>query len=382
MNIRSACTCASARTGRSSRGVASSPPCGPAAVTRVPATHSAPSTPTVAQVSSCSGRGTTGAGGSSVSSSRTSTTMATNISASEISRCGATVHQISPVSTMMPPQTAWNSTPSGSTAASSTSDRRRGRASQISRKVPSEAISTTLVSVRLPNSIAWWNGGQVGAADRHHRPGMAFRPGRAAEPGPGDPDGRAGDRDQPVRDHRGPGEGALQPVRWAAAATRPAGGADAVSRGGGRHCHRNHRTVAAQPTTIQADSTSSVSRRRGDARPAAPPASPATSRRAGVSSPIARSAAGDGPAARSPRRPARTPARAGSPRPSTASARRVPPSSSARPMNAAAPEQGDHQHPQRIAAPGASPAAGRATPSTTNCPAITASVAAHLPAIS
>ena len=93
-------------------------------------------------------------GGSSVSFSRTSTTMDTYIRPREISRCGATVHQHSPVSTMMPPHTAWNSTPSGNTAASSNSDRRRGLASQISRKVPREAISTTLVSVRLPNSIA------------------------------------------------------------------------------------------------------------------------------------------------------------------------------------------------------------------------------------
>ena len=46
-------------TRRSRRGVASSPPCRcTAAVTRVPATHSATSTQTVAQVSSCSGRGT------------------------------------------------------------------------------------------------------------------------------------------------------------------------------------------------------------------------------------------------------------------------------------------------------------------------------------
>ena len=80
-----------------------------------------------------------------------------------MSRCGATVHQDSPVNTTIPPQIAWNTTPAGSSADSFTNDDRRGFASQINRNVPREAMSTTLVRVRLPNSIARWN------ADRSDR---------------------------------------------------------------------------------------------------------------------------------------------------------------------------------------------------------------------
>ena len=202
--------------------------------------------------------------------------------------CGATVHQASPVSTVDPPQTAWNSTPAGSTAASSTSDRRRGLASQISRKVPSEAISTTLVSVRLPNSIAWWNARQVRPADRDQRPGLAFRPGRAAETGPGDPDRRAGDGDQPVRDHRRPGERPLQPER-----RRPS--PPHRARRGRRY--RWGRSLLPSEPPYGGDPADDdpgrqhqqVGRRAVRCRPAAPRAGPATSRPAGVSSPIVRS---------------------------------------------------------------------------------------------
>ena len=85
--------------------MSASPPCGPAAVTSVPATHSSdqhadggPGQHAAAE------RGTVGCGGPSPSFSRTSSTIAQNSSTSETSMCGATVHQASSNRTTTPPQ--------------------------------------------------------------------------------------------------------------------------------------------------------------------------------------------------------------------------------------------------------------------------------------
>ena len=140
--------------------------------------------------------------------------------------CGATVHQASPSRTVNPPQTAWTSTSSGIAAASQVSERRCGRARQISRNVPSEATSTTPGQRAVAELDQLVERRVLLPEDRDQRPRMAFRPGRAAQAGSGDANHRAGDRDHPVGDHGGQREAALPPVGRCPVQRPPRGAGD------------------------------------------------------------------------------------------------------------------------------------------------------------
>ena len=112
-----------------------------------------------------------------------------------------TLHQASPGSTVNPPITACATTPSGCTQRQPDQPRapragwRARRAGTARRRAP-----TAKVSSRLPNSTHWCSAATSGCGVGTRLPGEALRPGRAAQPGPGDPHDRPGDRDAGLRD--------------------------------------------------------------------------------------------------------------------------------------------------------------------------------------
>jgi hypothetical protein len=70
-------------------------------------------------------------------------------------KCGATVYQASPVSTVIPPITAWATTPRGMVAASSTSRPRRGRTLRAASRQAPVTMTSAMPRSRLPNSTHW-----------------------------------------------------------------------------------------------------------------------------------------------------------------------------------------------------------------------------------
>ena len=74
--------------------------------------------------------------------------------ASETSRCSETIHGLRSVSTVMPPSTACAGIPSAISTASTRRSRRPER--QATTRVTTATAASTKVSVRFPNSIAWW----------------------------------------------------------------------------------------------------------------------------------------------------------------------------------------------------------------------------------
>ena len=140
----------------SSRGVSMSPACGPAAVTRVPATQSSSSTPEVAQASRFE-RSRHGRADRTVDLTEPLVHPDGHRQQTErdehVRRHGppgqAEQHG-------QPAPDGLEQHPAGNAAGEPDQRLRRGCARQISRKVPSEATSTTPVSVRLPNSMSWW----------------------------------------------------------------------------------------------------------------------------------------------------------------------------------------------------------------------------------
>ena len=133
--------------------VPSPPACGPAAVAIVPAASViAPSTtsPRTAQTltRSCARRVVPG----SCAARQTRTTQATS-SSIESRKCPITQPGLSPYQTVMPPSTAWQRTPSGSSSAISARSRRNGRRNQARIAAARQGRPTTPVSSRLPNSM-------------------------------------------------------------------------------------------------------------------------------------------------------------------------------------------------------------------------------------
>ena len=185
-------------------GWPSSPPCGPAAVTRVPATHSSTRTPTVAQVSRRSGRGTTMAtGGSSVSpqpdqhddgdeeqEQREQHVRGHRPPGEPGAHRDAAPHRLEQHA-----QRQHGGQPGQPPAARRAPAATPGRC-RAKERAPRRS------AVRLVNSIAWWNAARPDLVTGTSEPGLALRPGHAAQPGTGDPDGRTGDRDAAVGEHR------------------------------------------------------------------------------------------------------------------------------------------------------------------------------------
>ena len=99
-----------------------------------------------------SGPGGAGGRGPSGRAARQASATVTAMIAIESRKWAATVHGLSPVSTVTPPSTAWAGMPRKAATASGTSDRRPCRSTAT--RVASATSPTTKVSIRLPNSIA------------------------------------------------------------------------------------------------------------------------------------------------------------------------------------------------------------------------------------
>ena len=140
-------------------GASASPECGPEPVTSVPSSSTTTvSSASARAVQTSSGR-TAGAVGPSGSPTRHSRYVDAQTSPIETRKCAATVAGFRWVRTVMPPSTAWTTTPTSGSAATATSRRGRCRRRTSSRTTTSAAsatIPTTDVSVRLPNSMYLW----------------------------------------------------------------------------------------------------------------------------------------------------------------------------------------------------------------------------------
>ncbi len=116
-------------------------------------------------------------------------------------KCGATVYQASPVSTVIPPRTACATTPSGMAHASHSSRRLRGRTNTAAITHAPVTSTSAMPSRRFENSTHWCRAATSGSGVGHQAAGEALRPRRAAEPGAGHAHDRAGDRDPALPDH-------------------------------------------------------------------------------------------------------------------------------------------------------------------------------------
>ena len=135
------------------RATSASPECGPLPVTTVPRMTANQASPKTAiairrwlEVASTTG----------LSLARRSSTTARQSSATLTSRWSATMYQVSPASTVMPPITPWMGMPSAISVASSLtlgSRAARLRCSQAVSKVVMAMTMRTKVSRRLPNSM-------------------------------------------------------------------------------------------------------------------------------------------------------------------------------------------------------------------------------------
>ena len=93
----------------------------------------------------------------------------------------ATVHHSSPVRTVMPPITACTTVDSGiSQAYTRTSVRRRARVTVST--ASAAAITTAMLTIRLPNSTAWWTRGTSATATGVKLPGKHC--GQVGQPSP------------------------------------------------------------------------------------------------------------------------------------------------------------------------------------------------------
>ena len=131
---------------------------------------------------------------------RRATTQATS-SSIESRKCPITQPGLSPYQTVMPPSTAWQRTPSGSSSAISARSRRNGRRNQARIAAarqgrPDDAGEQPVAELdeRVRRELG-----------REPRP-LAARPVRAAEPGAGEPHRGAGEDDQRADDERRDGD--------------------------------------------------------------------------------------------------------------------------------------------------------------------------------
>ena len=137
-------------------------------------------------------------------------------------KCTATDHHARESSTVIPPITACATTPSGCTSARRVRRRRRGpggqRGDQARARDEDDAGREQPVAELDPLGERL----RLGVRDGHQAAGVALRPRRAAQPGPGDPHDRPGDGDARLRDHGGDRQRAHD-ARW--------GGRQAVEQG-------------------------------------------------------------------------------------------------------------------------------------------------------
>ena len=145
--------------------------CGPAAVTSVPATSRQASTAVLVTISPRTAPGTRGRACPSPSDAAATSCTASHTRTIERTKCTATDHQASCSSTVIPPITAWATTPSGWTSASRVSLRLRGRVANAARKQAAAMTTTRKVSIRLPNSIHWVTARVAGCATGTRLPG-------------------------------------------------------------------------------------------------------------------------------------------------------------------------------------------------------------------
>ena len=278
--------------------------------------------------------------GRPLSPTLTSTAIATNSSASETSMCGATVHQASPVRTVMPPQTACSNTPTRQHGGQPGQRRTSGRGQQQGQEDAERRDEDDPGQGSVGELDGLVERGHPGTRDRDQRTGLTLRPGRAAEPRSGDPDGGAGHGDATVGDHREPGQHLAGPAAWSSAATRavvrarsglrspsnswslpsePPYGADPADD------HPSGQHAPGSPALGAAPLCSTLRGAPLDRAPAgvSPPttAEPVRRRVSGTTTPPTSTIANQSRLAKA----------------STASARRVPPSNRASPMKAAAP---------------------------------------------
>ncbi|OLB81180.1 MAG: hypothetical protein AUI14_04320 [Actinobacteria bacterium 13_2_20CM_2_71_6] len=153
---RSACNCATVPASSPVRRAWASPACGPLPVTTVPAASTAAVTPNSSQDSARSGAPTTGRTGPAGSRVTTQNRNAAAITAIDSRKWLATSHGFRWVRTVAPPSRICAGIPAKTSAAQVIRSRRRETCATASTSPATARMPTTLVSVRLPNSIAPW----------------------------------------------------------------------------------------------------------------------------------------------------------------------------------------------------------------------------------